>query len=225
MSAVLDLPVPTVSNASAAPSAPRVGVLALQGDFREHRAALQRLGAEVVEVRLPRHLEGLAGIVIPGGESTTMAKLMTDYGLDQALKDFHGTGGALWGTCAGAITLAKELVGYQGQPHLGLMDMQVVRNDYGRQVASFEADLEVAGLEGGFRGLFIRAPRITEVGPGVEVLARYEGDVVAAVQGSLMVTVFHPELVGDDRVHGLFLRRLRERSATAGAVPKDGVLG
>ena len=189
---------------SAAPT-PRVGVLALQGAFREHRHAFERLGAEVVEVRLPRQLEGLAGVVIPGGESTTMAKLMRDYGLDRALVEFHRAGGALWGTCAGAIALAADIVGFPHQPRLGLMDLSVVRNDYGRQVASFEADLDVDGLAEPFHALFIRAPRIARMGAGVRALARYGGDVVAAVEGRLMATVFHPELLGDDRVHALFL--------------------
>jgi 5'-phosphate synthase pdxT subunit len=188
-----------------ASSSRRIGVLALQGAFREHRQAFERLGATVVEVRLPRHLDGLQGVVIPGGESTTMAKLMRDYGLDVALKRFHREGGALWGTCAGAIEMAVDIVGFPHQPRLGVMDISVARNDYGRQVASFEADLHIEGLDERFHALFIRAPRITRVGEGVRVLARYDDDVVAAVDGRLMATVFHPELLGDDRVHALFL--------------------
>lgn len=187
---------------------PRIGVLALQGAFREHRQALERLGVSVVEVRLPRHLEGLDGVIVPGGESTTMVKLMRDYGLDAALADFHRQGGALWGTCAGAIVLATDIVGFPEQPRLGVMDLSVVRNDYGRQVASFEADLAIDGLDAPFHALFIRAPRIVRVGPDVEVLARYEGDVVAACDERLLVTVFHPELLGDDRVHALFVERV-----------------
>ncbi|MFO7544460.1 MAG: pyridoxal 5'-phosphate synthase glutaminase subunit PdxT [Trueperaceae bacterium] len=183
----------------------RVGVLALQGAFREHRLAFERLGCEVVEVRLPRHLEGLAGVVIPGGESTTMVKLMRAYGLDTALTAFHREGGWLWGTCAGAIVLARDIAGFPSQPRLGLLDIQVARNDYGRQVASFEADLEVRGLAGSFHAVFIRAPRILDVGAGVDVLARYEDDPVAVRGGRLFATVFHPELSRDDRVHGLFL--------------------
>ena len=183
----------------------RVGVLALQGAFREHRLAFERLGMTAVEVRLPRHLEGLQGVVIPGGESTTMAKLMRDYGLDTALERFYRGGGALWGTCAGAIELAADIVGYPHQPRLGLMDISVTRNDYGRQVASFEADLDIDGLDAPFHALFIRAPRITRVGRSVRVLARYDDDIVAAVDDRLMATVFHPELLGDDRVHALFL--------------------
>ncbi|HKI58351.1 MAG TPA: pyridoxal 5'-phosphate synthase glutaminase subunit PdxT [Trueperaceae bacterium] len=187
---------------------PLIGVLALQGAFREHRQALERLGVAVSEVRLPRHLDGLHGVIIPGGESTTMAKLMRDYGLDRALESFHRDGGALWGTCAGAIELASDIVGFPEQPRLGLMPMSVVRNDYGRQVASFEADLDIRGLDAPFHALFIRAPRIVAVGEGVEVLARYEGDIVAAAAPQLMATVFHPELLGDDRVHALFVERV-----------------
>jgi len=194
---------------------PLIGVLALQGAFREHRQALERLGVAVSEVRLPRHLDGLHGVIIPGGESTTMAKLMRDYGLDRALESFHRDGGALWGTCAGAIELASDIVGFPEQPRLGLMPMSVVRNDYGRQVASFEADLDIRGLDAPFHALFIRAPRIVAVGEGVEVLARYEGDIVAAAAPQLMATVFHPELLGDDRVHALFVERVCRLPLTA----------
>lgn len=191
--------------AAPAEPAPKVGVLALQGAFREHRQALERLGAEVVEVRLPKHLSGLSGLVIPGGESTTMAKLMKAYGLDAAIPEFHASGGALWGTCAGAIALATEIAEHPHQPRLGLIDLTVARNDYGRQVASFEADLDVTGLSGPFHALFIRAPRMLRVGEDVEVQARWRGDPVLIRQGRVMASVFHPELSGDDRIHGLFL--------------------
>jgi 5'-phosphate synthase pdxT subunit len=186
----------------------RVGVLALQGAFREHRQALERLGAEVVEVRLPRHLAGLSGVVMPGGESSTIAKLLVTYGLDEALTGFASAGGSLWGTCAGAIVLAKEVVGYPEQPRLGLIDIAVARNDYGRQVASFEAELAVAGLASPVCVPFIRAPRIVRVGQGVEVLARLDGDPVLVRQGRVWAGVFHPELSGDDRLHRLFLESL-----------------
>jgi 5'-phosphate synthase pdxT subunit len=182
-----------------------VGVLALQGAFREHKQALERLGAKVTEVRLPQHLAGVSGVVIPGGESTTMAKLMGLYGLDRAIKDFHTQGGAVWGTCAGAIAIASEIEGRLEQPRLGLLELHVARNDYGRQVASFETDLEIHGFGASFRAVFIRAPRITGVGEEVEVWARYGGDPVMVRQGRVMATVFHPELSGDDRVHGRFL--------------------
>ncbi len=180
-------------------------MLALQGAFREHRQALERLGAEVVEVRLPEQLEGLAGLIIPGGESTTMAKLMKAYGFDRAIPAFHEAGGALWGTCAGAIALATGIVERPDQPRLGLLDLTVARNDYGRQVSSFEADLDVAGLDGPFHALFIRAPRMVAVGDGVEVLAEWDGDPVLVRCGKVLASVFHPELSGDDRIHRLFV--------------------
>jgi 5'-phosphate synthase pdxT subunit len=182
-----------------------VGVLALQGAFREHRQAFERLGATVREVRLPEQLTGLSGLVIPGGESTTMARLMRVYGLDEAIVNFHARGGAVWGTCAGAIVVAKEIEGRPEQPRLGLLDLKVARNAYGRQVASFEAEVAIAGMERPFRAIFIRAPRITGVGEGVEVLAKYAGDPVMALQGRVMASVFHPELSGDDRLHARFL--------------------
>lgn len=192
----------------AAPGAVRVGVLALQGDFREHRLVLERLGAEVVEVRLPHQLAGLAGLVIPGGESTTMAKLMAAYGLDVAIPEFLAGGGALWGTCAGAIALATEISDSPLQPRLGLLDITVDRNAYGRQVASFEAALTIAGLPGSVPVLFIRAPRIVRVGAGVEVLSVWEGEPVLVRSGRVMACVFHPELGEDSRVHQLFLDSL-----------------
>lgn len=191
---------------------PRVGVLALQGAFREHRLAFERLGCEVVEVRLPRHLNGLGGVVIPGGESTTMVKLMRAYGLDEALTAYYQGGGWVWGTCAGAIVLAKDIAGFPEQPRLGLLDIRVARNDYGRQVASFEADLAIAGLDTPFHAVFIRAPRILGVGEAVRVLASYDGDPVAVMARRLLATVFHPELSHDDRVHALFLDAVAGRA-------------
>ena len=182
-----------------------IGVLALQGAFREHRQAFERLGVVVREVRLPEHLNGLSGVVIPGGESTTMAKLMNAYGLDAALPEFYEQGGAVWGTCAGAIAIASDIAGHPDQPRLGLMATTLERNAYGRQVDSFEADVAVKGLDEPFHTVFIRAPRITGVGPEVEVLASLEGDPIMVRQGRLMATVFHPELAGDDRVHQFFL--------------------
>jgi len=193
-------------------------VLALQGAFREHRQAFERLGALVREVRKPEHLDGLVGLVIPGGESTTMAKLMATYGLDRALPAYHAAGGGVWGTCAGAIAIARDIDGYAAQPRLGLLDLTVARNAYGRQVASFEADLAVAGLDGPFRGVFIRAPRILRVGSGVETWAVYDGDPVAVASGRTVATVFHPELSGDDRLHALVLGRW-VGDATNGAHP------
>ncbi len=192
----------------------KIGVLALQGAFREHKQAFLRLGAEVTEVRLPSHLKGLQGVIIPGGESTTMAKLMSAYGLDTALGDFYAAGGALWGTCAGAIAVSVEIVGYPEQPRLNLLDISVERNAYGRQVASFEADLQIEGLKRPFHAIFIRAPRIARIGPGIRVISRFAADPVMVTQGRLMATVFHPELSGDDRVHRYFLEKVVSKSLT-----------
>ena len=194
-----------------------VGILALQGAFREHRLAFARLGVTAREVRLPVHLEGLDALVIPGGESTTMAKLMIAYRLDEAIRTFHGAGGAIWGTCAGAIAIATEIEGRPEQPRLGLLPSTVARNAYGRQGASCEADLDLPGVAEPFRAVFIRAPRITAVGPGVEVLAALDGDPVMIAGGRTMATVFHPELSRDDAVHALFLRR-----AAAAPAPRAG---
>ncbi|WP_457629634.1 pyridoxal 5'-phosphate synthase glutaminase subunit PdxT [Oceanithermus sp.] len=188
--------------------AKHVGVLALQGDFREHKLMLERLGARVREVRLPEHLESLGGLVVPGGESTTIGKLAAEYGLDAAVRQAYEAGDlAIWGTCAGAIWIAREILDYQ-QPHLGLMDIAVRRNAFGRQVDSFEVDLEVEGLNAPFRAVFIRAPEIVRAGEGVRVRARHEGRVVFAEQERMWAMAFHPELTGDDRLHREFLARL-----------------
>ena len=189
----------------------RIGVLALQGAFREHCKILRRLGVEVVEVRLPEELENLDGLIIPGGESTTIGKLADWYGLMEPLKE-AAKSIPVWGTCAGLVFMAKE-VGMQ-QPILAVMDMTVERNAYGRQVDSFEEDLEMEGLEGGsFHGVFIRAPVITKVGTEIQVLSRLkDGRIVAARRGSLMVTAFHPELSSDDRIHRYFLRMCEQAS-------------
>ena len=180
----------------------RVGVLAVQGNFREHAAMLRRLGADVVEVRKPAQLDGLDGLVVPGGESTTFMRLMRLYGLDEALRTF---GGPILGTCAGMIVLDRG--------HLGLMDIEVDRNAYGRQVASFEADLPVRGEDEPLRGVFIRAPRVRDVGEDVEVLAEHDGEPVLLRQDHLLVASFHPELTEDTRVHELFLDRVREATS------------
>jgi 5'-phosphate synthase pdxT subunit len=176
-----------------------VGVLAVQGNFREHAAMLRRLGAEVREVRKPEQLEGLDGLVIPGGESTAIMKLIRLYGLEEAIRGF---GRPVFGTCAGMILLDRE--------HLGLGDFSVQRNAYGRQVASFETDLALAGEDEPLRGVFIRAPRIEEVGPDVDVLAEHDGRPVLVRDGRLLVASFHPELTDDTRVHELFLNAVRE---------------
>jgi 5'-phosphate synthase pdxT subunit len=183
----------------------KIGVLALQGAFIEHRNMLNRLGVETVEVRLPRHLDDLDGLIMPGGESTTIGKLATTYGLMAPLRDFAAER-PTWGTCAGMIFLANNL-GHNHQPILGLMDITVNRNAFGRQINSFEADLDITGLEGGpFHAVFIRAPVVTAAGPEVEVLSRLDDErIVAARQGHLLATAFHPELTGDDRLHRYFL--------------------
>jgi 5'-phosphate synthase pdxT subunit len=178
-----------------------IGVLALQGNFREHAAMLRQLGADVVEVRKPEQLEGLDGLVIPGGESTAIMRLSRIYGLEEAVRRFAGP---VLGTCAGMILLDRE--------HLGLVDAAVERNAYGRQVASFEADLELNGDERPLRGVFIRAPRVRDAGPGVEVLAALDGEPVLLREGRFLVASFHPELTDDTRVHERFLELVREES-------------
>lgn len=185
-----------------------IGVLALQGAFREHKLAFERLGHVVREVRIPSELEHVAALVIPGGESTTMTKLMQAYGFDRALPAFYASGKAIWGTCAGAIAIAKDIVGYPEQFRLGIMDISVERNAYGRQVNSFEVDVAVEGLSTPFHTIFIRAPRIAQVGAAVTVLASYGGDAIMVQQGRLLATVFHPELSGDDRIHQYFAEQV-----------------
>jgi pyridoxal 5'-phosphate synthase pdxT subunit len=187
----------------------RIGVLAVQGNFREHAAVLRRLGAEPVEVRLPEQLEGLDGLILPGGESTAITRLMRLYGLDEALRRFEAP---VFGTCAGMIVLDRD--------HLGLADFRVQRNAFGRQVRSFEADLDVCATRPSFRdcekplrGIFIRAPWIEDAGPDVEVLAEVDGHPVLARQGRVLVAAFHPELTDDTRIHELFLNLVREASS------------
>ena len=184
----------------------RIGVLALQGAFREHVYSLEALDVSTVAVRLPSQLADCDGLVIPGGESTAIAKLMEAYGFFEPIAERHAAGMAVWGTCAGAILIAKEIVdGIEGQRGLALMDISVRRNAYGRQVDSFEADIEFAHIGEAFRGVFIRAPWIERVEEGVEVLASHDGHIAAARQGRLMATTFHPELTGDPRIHRYFI--------------------
>ena len=195
----------------------RIGVLALQGDFREHRAILCRLGVEAPEIRLPDQLVDLDGLIIPGGESTTIGKLATTFGLLEPLREF-GRSHAIWGTCAGAIFLSKDAK--REQPLMGLMRIQVSRNAFGRQVDSFETWLTVPVLEEPerpFRAVFIRAPLIESVGKGVQVIAqlpqgdpKLEGAIVGARQGKWLATSFHPELTGDPRFHQYFLSMVEE---------------
>lgn len=185
---------------------PRVGVLALQGDFAEHAGALRACGADPLEVRLPEHLDGVDALIIPGGESTTITRLLAIYGLREPIRARARAGMAIWGTCAGAIVLARRATDLD-RPGLELMDIAVRRNAFGRQVDSFEADLHVKGIEGPpFHGVFIRAPIIESVGAGVDAIAKLDdGTIVAAREGRLLATVFHPELTPDRRFHQLFL--------------------
>lgn len=184
----------------------RVGVLALQGDFQAHERALARAGAEVVEVRSAADLEGLEGLIIPGGESTTMMKLLDEEKLIDPLRAFGG-GRPIFGTCAGAILMASE-VANPPQASLGLMDMEVERNAYGRQVDSRIARLQSDGIEGDLEAVFIRAPIIRRVGRDAKVLATYQGDPVLVEQGRHLAATFHPELTDDSRVHLMFLRKI-----------------
>jgi 5'-phosphate synthase pdxT subunit len=178
---------------------PRVGVLAVQGNFREHAAMLRRLGVDAIEVRKPEQLEDLDGLVVPGGESTTFMRLMRLYGLDDAIRSFERP---ILGTCAGMIVLDRD--------HLGRVDLEVDRNAYGRQVSSFEADLALVGEDEPLRGVFIRAPRVRATGPDVEVLAEHDGQPVLVRDGRVLVASFHPELTEDTRVHEMFLDLVRE---------------
>lgn len=191
----------------------KIGVLAIQGDFAEHIAMLRRLGVETAEVRLPSHLDGLDGLILPGGESTTIGKLSVNFGLLEPLRDF-GRDRAVWGTCAGAIFLAKDA--RRNQPLLGLMDITIQRNAFGRQVDSFEADLEIGALQQAtnssapYHAVFIRAPIIESVQGEAEVLSALpDGRIVAARQGRLLATSFHPELTRDTRFHEYFLTLAR----------------
>jgi 5'-phosphate synthase pdxT subunit len=188
----------------------KIGVLALQGDVRQHIAALTDLGAHAVEIRHPEDLAGLDAVILPGGESTTMALLLDSADLRQPLGDALSSGLPAFGTCAGMILLAGDVLdGRPGQPSFGVIDISVRRNGFGRQVDSFEADLAVAALgPEPLHGVFIRAPIVERAGDGVEVLARLDDRPVACRQGSVLVTSFHPELSGDLRLHDLFLKGL-----------------
>ncbi|QIN82882.1 pyridoxal 5'-phosphate synthase glutaminase subunit PdxT [Rubrobacter tropicus] len=186
---------------------PKVGILALQGDVREHAEILRRLGVEPVEVRTAGELEGLAGVIVPGGESTTIGKMMVSSGLLDGIRSYFYRGGPVWGTCAGMVLAASATTGPR-QPLLGVMNALVERNGFGRQVHSFEKDLEVEGFDGPFTGVFIRAPFYEDVGPGVEVLSEVDGRVVAARGENILVTAFHPELTDDTRFHEYFLKEV-----------------
>jgi 5'-phosphate synthase pdxT subunit len=188
----------------------RVGVLAVQGDVREHAAVLRRLDADVAEVRKPDQLAGLDGLVIPGGESTTIGRLMRLYGLWDAVHEFPAP---IFGTCAGMIVCARDAAdAARGQEFLGLADIVVRRNGYGRQVASFETELRVEGDDEPLHAVFIRAPRVEELGPAVEVLASHGGEPVLVRDGRVLLAAFHPELTDDTRVHEWFLQLVEEEA-------------
>ena len=196
------------------PGAPRVGVLAYQGDVREHLAALEAVGAAPVEVRKVEELDAVDGLVVPGGESTVIGKLARRYGLLEPLRERAVAGLPLLGTCAGMIFLAREVEG-PPQDLLGVLDVRVRRNAFGRQVASFEAEVDVKGVDGGpVAGAFIRAPWVADAGPEVDVLAEVEGKVVAVRQGNLLATAFHPELSGEVRLHRWLVDLIAERRGT-----------
>jgi pyridoxal 5'-phosphate synthase pdxT subunit len=194
----------------------RVGVLALQGAFREHVAALRDIGVEAFEVRLARDLESADGLVIPGGESSTMSKLIDAYGLEEPIRALAGRGGAFMGTCAGMIVLAHHAEdGRPDQRYLDMIDIDVRRNAYGRQPASFEASLRLVGEDIPLPGVFIRAPQIERLGDGVEVVAELDGQPVAAAQRNVLVTAFHPELTNDRRLHRRFAQMVTGREEAA----------
>ncbi|MFD1179330.1 pyridoxal 5'-phosphate synthase glutaminase subunit PdxT [Paenibacillus puldeungensis] len=187
----------------------RVGVLALQGAVSEHIRSLENAGVEGVAVKHSEELSELDGLIIPGGESTTIGKLMRKYNFIEAIRDFSGQGKPVFGTCAGLIVMAKEIEGGE-DAHLGLMDIKVSRNAFGRQRESFETDLTVKGLDNPLRAVFIRAPLITAVGDGVEVLSKYEDEIVTARQGHLLVSSFHPELTDDYSLHAYFVEMIKQ---------------
>lgn len=189
----------------------RVGVLALQGAFAAHRSRLAELGIATRDVRRPEELAGVDGLVMPGGESTTMSNLLTSSGLFDEIKARLSDGMAVFGTCAGMILLATEV--HDGRPDqrsFGALDITVQRNGYGRQLDSFETELDVAGLDDPFHGVFIRAPRVESVGPAVEVLATHHNDAVLVLQGRVMAAAFHPELTSDRRLHARFVELVRQ---------------
>ncbi|MCQ6561674.1 pyridoxal 5'-phosphate synthase glutaminase subunit PdxT [Paenibacillus mendelii] len=187
----------------------KIGVLALQGAVAEHMRSIAAAGGEPVAVKQTEQLDELDGLIIPGGESTTIGKLMRKYGFMEAIREFAAQGKPLFGTCAGLIVLAKRIEG-QEEAHLGLMDMTVARNAFGRQRESFETDLPVKGIEDPVRAVFIRAPLIKEVSPEVDVLSVYKDEIVTARQGHLLVSSYHPELTDDYRLHAYFLKMAEE---------------
>ncbi|WP_456272859.1 pyridoxal 5'-phosphate synthase glutaminase subunit PdxT [Bacillus sp. AK031] len=187
----------------------KIGVLGLQGAVREHVRAIQANGAEAVVVKKATQLEGIDGLIFPGGESTTMRRLIDLYGFMEPMREFIAQGKPVFGTCAGLILLAKNIVGY-AEPHLGVMDVTVERNSFGRQRESFEVDLDIAQVGEGYNAVFIRAPHIVEAGENVEVLAKHEGRIVLAREGQFLGCSFHPELTSDNRLTGYFIKMVEE---------------
>lgn len=186
----------------------KVGILALQGDVREHKRALMKLDATAIEVKSPQDLEDLDALIIPGGESTTIGMLMKKYKLDNKIKQKHKQGMPIYGTCAGAILLAKDIIDDK-QPKLGLADISIKRNDYGRQIESFETELSIKNI-GDFKGVFVRAPTIKSFYNGVETLSEHKNSPVMVRQNDILITTFHPELTNDTRVHEYFLNMAQE---------------
>ena len=189
---------------------PKIGVLALQGDFREHIEMLKKCKVNAIEVRLPENLKDIDGIIIPGGESTAIGNLMQRHNLGREIIKKHRQGMAVFGTCAGAILLAKGIAGSR-QPRLNLLDISVRRNDYGRQADSFEAELKIDGI-GGYNGIFIRAPVIENVRDGVRILSKLNNNPILVQKGNVLASTFHPELTSDKRVHEYFIKITEENS-------------
>lgn len=187
----------------------KIGVFALQGAVREHVRAVEECGAEAVVIKLKDQLKEVDGLILPGGESTTMRRLIDKYDFMSELKGFAAAGKPMFGTCAGLILLAKRLVGYDA-PHIGVMDVTVERNSFGRQRESFEAELDIAGVAENFAAVFIRGPHIVEAGENVEVLAKYDGRIVAAREGQFLGCSFHPELTDDHRMTAYFINMVKE---------------
>ncbi|WNS80837.1 pyridoxal 5'-phosphate synthase glutaminase subunit PdxT [Domibacillus sp. DTU_2020_1001157_1_SI_ALB_TIR_016] len=191
----------------------KVGVLGLQGAVREHVLSIEESGAEAVVVKWPEQLDELDGLILPGGESTTMRRLMDRYGFMEPLRAFGKSGRPMFGTCAGLILLAGEVVGY-GEPHLGLMDIKVERNSFGRQKESFEANLAIKGVADDYNAVFIRAPHIVSAGEGTEILAECDGRIVAARNGQYLGCSFHPELTDDHRITAYFVKMAEQAKAS-----------
>ncbi|WP_114150470.1 pyridoxal 5'-phosphate synthase glutaminase subunit PdxT [Bacillus spizizenii] len=194
-----------------------IGVLGLQGAVSEHVKQIKALGLEAVVIKKPEQLEQIDGLILPGGESTTMRKLIDRYDFFDPLKEFYKAGKSILGTCAGMVLVAKELAGSE-ESHLGIIDISVKRNAFGRQIASFEVDLDITGLEDPFKAVFIRAPYIESAGQNVEVLAKYDGKIVAAREGNVLTCAFHPELTADTRFLQLFVEMVEEQKQKEGKV-------